>query len=217
MSSAAQDPYDIFRARLGLVWRMCCAFGRRRCVVLSAALLISISQIACASNQQTLPNLESEMNAISRSERGFEPWSVGMIHPSLPAVALGSGMRNRSDVPQTHYASSYDDNLFLASMYLAFRFYKETWSRADGNTCRFAPSCSRFGWQAVRRHGVWGVVLTMARLTRSHGESPLHPVDSDGLYILDPLSNYDFWYHDASGPFDAEVAEAQRWHRHIEW
>jgi putative membrane protein insertion efficiency factor len=39
--------------------------------------------------------------------------------------------------------------------------------------CRFYPTCSEFGRQAVLRYGPWrGTLLTMARLSRCH---PFHP------------------------------------------
>ena len=38
--------------------------------------------------------------------------------------------------------------------------------------CRFEPSCSRYGYEAVARYGfIKGVLLTAARLLRCH---PLH-------------------------------------------
>jgi putative component of membrane protein insertase Oxa1/YidC/SpoIIIJ protein YidD len=198
--------------------RLRVARARRVCAVWTSLMSVLI-QLGCSSHQRNIPDTQVALDAKARSECGFEPWSVGVIHPALPGESVNSGRPagTASDVPETHYTSSYDASAFLAAVYLSFRLYKETWSRADGNTCRFSPSCSRFGWQAIRRHGVWGALLTMARLTRSHGESPLHPVDSDGVYVLDPLSNYDFWYADPSGRFDSDLTEAQLWYRHVEW
>ncbi|MBI1803345.1 MAG: membrane protein insertion efficiency factor YidD [Ignavibacteriae bacterium] len=42
-----------------------------------------------------------------------------------------------------------------------------------GNTCRFIPSCSSYGLDAVRRHGALrGTVLLLKRILHCH---PLHP------------------------------------------
>ena len=42
-----------------------------------------------------------------------------------------------------------------------------------GNHCRFYPSCSQYGIEAIEKHGVLkGVFLTAKRLARCH---PWHP------------------------------------------
>lgn len=60
------------------------------------------------------------------------------------------------------------------------RFYQIA-SRALPPTCRFTPSCSEYGYQAIARYGIWrGGWLTLKRLARCH---PLNP----GGY--DPVPN----------------------------
>ena len=42
-----------------------------------------------------------------------------------------------------------------------------------GGYCRFVPSCSAYGSEAIRRHGaVHGTAMTVRRLSRCH---PFHP------------------------------------------
>lgn len=41
------------------------------------------------------------------------------------------------------------------------------------STCRFYPSCSQYGYEAITRHGAWrGTGLALRRLLRCH---PFHP------------------------------------------
>ncbi|MCX7680712.1 MAG: membrane protein insertion efficiency factor YidD [Anaerolineae bacterium] len=53
------------------------------------------------------------------------------------------------------------------------RLYQETLSRLLPPTCRFYPSCSQYGYEAIYRYGIWrGGWLTIKRLARCH---PLNP------------------------------------------
>ena len=54
------------------------------------------------------------------------------------------------------------------------RFYQLTFSRAlPGNTCRFYPSCSSYGFQAVFKYGVFkGSYLAVARIFRCNPFNP---------------------------------------------
>jgi putative membrane protein insertion efficiency factor len=50
-----------------------------------------------------------------------------------------------------------------------FRLWQRTGSVLAGPSCRFVPSCSHYGIEAVRRHGVaTGLRLTATRLLRCH-------------------------------------------------
>ena len=53
------------------------------------------------------------------------------------------------------------------------RLYQRTISRVLPSTCRFEPSCSEYGFQAIERHGLAkGGWMTVKRISRCH---PLHP------------------------------------------
>lgn len=53
------------------------------------------------------------------------------------------------------------------------RLYQRTLSRILPPSCRFEPSCSDYGLQAIERHGLRrGGWLTIKRISRCH---PLNP------------------------------------------
>ena len=53
------------------------------------------------------------------------------------------------------------------ALLLFVRFYQIFLSPFFGGACKFYPSCSRYGYEAIARHGAWrGSVLTMKRLLR---------------------------------------------------
>ncbi len=59
------------------------------------------------------------------------------------------------------------------------RFYQYAISPLFGSSCRYAPSCSQYGIEAVKKHGAWkGGWLTIKRIGRCHpwGGSGYDPV-----------------------------------------
>jgi len=56
---------------------------------------------------------------------------------------------------------------------LFIRFYQMTFSRGLPAGCRFTPSCSHYGYEAIEKHGALrGSWLAIKRIGRCH---PLHP------------------------------------------
>ena len=52
---------------------------------------------------------------------------------------------------------------------LAVRLYQRTLAHWIGGRCRFRPSCSEYGVQALERHGaIRGSWLTLRRIARCH-------------------------------------------------
>jgi putative membrane protein insertion efficiency factor len=53
------------------------------------------------------------------------------------------------------------------------RLYQHTFSRVLPPSCRFQPSCSEYGYQAIERYGVLrGGWLALRRIGRCHPFSP---------------------------------------------
>lgn len=67
----------------------------------------------------------------------------------------------------------------------AYRFLLSPWI---GNQCRFYPSCSHYGEEALKTHGfIKGGYLTVARLLKCH---PWHPGGIDPVpEKQQPLTN----------------------------
>lgn len=60
-------------------------------------------------------------------------------------------------------------NIFM----FLIRVYQRTLSQVLPPSCRFYPSCSEYGYQAISKYGVFkGGWLTVRRLARCH---PFHP------------------------------------------
>ncbi len=53
------------------------------------------------------------------------------------------------------------------------RLYQNTLSRALPPSCRFEPSCSQYGYEAIAKYGAFkGSWLAVKRVSRCH---PFHP------------------------------------------
>jgi len=88
------------------------------------------------------------------------------------------------------------------SLLAFFRAWQLFVSPLYGQTCRFYPSCSAYGVEAVRRHGaVRGAWLTARRLLRCHPWNPggVDPVPPKGRAVCSDG-------HDESTPPQRRVA-----------
>jgi uncharacterized protein len=62
---------------------------------------------------------------------------------------------------------------------LLIRFYQYVISPAIGPKCRYTPTCSQYGIEALKKHGpIKGLWLTMKRISKCHpwGGSGYDPV-----------------------------------------
>lgn len=122
----------------------------------------------------------------------------------LTLIANGLGAQHASDwqivqdafapPPKVRLTERYADSqnnpnelqFVLSGLFLA---YKAFISNQDQNRCAFAPSCSEYGLQAVKKFGVVrGVVSTTDRLLRCNGYSPeKYTIDPKAMRLSDPV------------------------------
>jgi uncharacterized protein len=56
---------------------------------------------------------------------------------------------------------------------LLIRLYQRTFGRTLPAACRFEPSCSEYGYQAIAKYGLWhGGWLALRRIGRCHPFRP---------------------------------------------
>lgn len=76
-------------------------------------------------------------------------------------------------------------DISIAPFVVLIRFYQYVISPMIGPKCRYTPTCSSYGIEALRTHGaVKGLWLTAKRVARCHpwggsGYDPVPPVSAD--------------------------------------
>jgi putative component of membrane protein insertase Oxa1/YidC/SpoIIIJ protein YidD len=129
---------------------------------------------------------------LSQTPQAPLPWSAELAPPlgvELPVTA-----------PAAEARPSYLQTLARG----AYSLYRGTLSRAKGANCNFAPSCSRYGHEAIERVGLpLGLVLFGARLMRAHLNFDRF-YRFDGDHLVDPLDDTLDWLLGEGGQ--------DRWH-----
>ncbi len=81
------------------------------------------------------------------------------------------------------------------------RIFQRYISPVDGDRCPSYPTCSQYGVEAVRKHGVAiGFVMTFDRLMHESDEIRRVPLVKvgDRYRYYDPVENNDFWWNKES-------------------
>lgn len=161
--------------------------------------LAALSCAACAAPQAPPAPPPGEPIAPGmRSSRGLAP--APAFAPWGADVALARDARPLPEAPaRDPVDAAIEGGPAQAALALGFVAYKATWSRFDGPTCAFSPSCSRFGLDAVSALGPLGVVYTFGRLMRDHTAHE-HYLPAPPFYLSDPLTNYTFFWRGGPDP-----------------
>lgn len=85
-------------------------------------------------------------------------------------------------------------------MFVPFMLYRDLLTKTDGSRCAHYPTCSAYGAQAVGRHNVLGVLMTVDRVWRSGQSSsvrsfPLVSGIGPTPRFYDPVEDSAFWWH----------------------
>jgi len=118
---------------------------------------------------------------------------LGVAQPATAAtVAAGMrGPRQPLEGPAA-VASPVAPAAARQALLMPIRWFQEYVSPMDGPRCQFAPTCSSFGYTAVRDHGPGlGILMTADRLLRcSHlTEARAYPRRPDGRLVDPVVSN----------------------------
>ena len=107
-----------------------------------------------------------------------DPSQVRALLRQRSILSVGPRALGMDEVPA---ASGWLGAVLLA----VIGFYRHWISPLLGPRCRFIPSCSAYGLEAISRHGAWrGSWLTLRRLLRCHARSSVrrkgfrHPLPS---------------------------------------
>jgi putative membrane protein insertion efficiency factor len=96
---------------------------------------------------------------------------------------------SRPRLTARYSASQQNPNEVQALLSGLFLVYKAFVSSQDQNRCNFAPSCSEYGLEAVKKLGVIrGGLSTFDRLTRCNGiNRNEYPIDPKTMRLADPV------------------------------
>lgn len=126
------------------------------------------------------------MHERPRGDGDFGPWSATDAHPSIPPSS-----RDRARPTSTARDGLVD---------FVFDAYSGYLTKIDGARCEHRPTCSKYAYLSIKRHGyVVGSLLTIDRLLRGRRSSVLreleiYKVEDGARYHYDPVENNDFYF-----------------------
>ncbi|MBN8222766.1 MAG: membrane protein insertion efficiency factor YidD [Spirochaetes bacterium] len=89
-----------------------------------------------------------------------DPWSISRAHPVTDET-----------LHEKHEHTKADSNPLI-------RFYQNYISPLSGSTCHYAPTCSRYTAEAIRKFGMFkGIIMGTDRLIRCHPGQREYPLD----------------------------------------
>lgn len=195
----------------------------RACHPAAALLLLGLATAANAAPDGSSPRERRRERhaAHERTVKAFAPFDGGATrdvvrqgakgkkrraHPMVGDAAKVPGegpppppLRRSPDIPEAglHNPNTVAGGLSSNPLFLASLGYQHVFTKLDGPRCAHLPTCSRFGAQAVAKHGLLGFPMTLDRLIQPHESSALrHLPEVEGwgvVRVFDPLENYEFW------------------------
>lgn len=76
---------------------------------------------------------------------------------------------------------------FRFMLLIPIRFHQKVITHQDGPLCTFRPSCSQYGYEAIKRYGMRGLLMTSDRLLRCYrGNQKYYPTIGQFAYDAVP-------------------------------
>lgn len=75
---------------------------------------------------------------------------------------------------------------FRFMLLIPIRFHQKVITHQDGPLCTFRPTCSQYGYEAIKRYGLRGLLMTSDRLLRCY-RSNLKYYPTIGQFAYDPV------------------------------
>lgn len=96
---------------------------------------------------------------------------------ALPIQKKGSPLLLKNNTPKSrNWNGKFPKTLGRLIGIGIIRIYQLIFSNVFGNSCRYLPTCSEYGYEAIARYGLWiGSWLTLLRLIKCN------PLGSDGF------------------------------------
>jgi len=92
---------------------------------------------------------------------------------------------NSKPTPSLKYTGS-TTMAFRFMLLLPIRFHQKVITHQDGPLCTFRPTCSQYGYEAIKRYGLRGLLMTSDRLLRCYrGNLKYYP--TIGQFAYDPV------------------------------
>lgn len=162
---------------------------RRSLVLIVAALAIMAS--ACETPR---PDVEVRYADLAQKDSWQQPWEGNVKHPPIAHRDPATW----EDLEPTQESASGGDSTIIG---VGYAIYTNHITKVDGARCEHRPTCSRYAFQAVRKHGMLvGSWMAIDRLffRTDHSSSlkklPLHKFENGKPYFDDPVEEHDFFF-----------------------
>ena len=98
---------------------------------------------------------------------------LGMLEPKQPQASASMHESNTLSCGPIAKLRQAINQVLAAVLLAGIGFYRRFISPMIGPRCRFTPTCSAYGLEAIQKHGPWkGGWLTVKRLLRCHPFTP---------------------------------------------
>ena len=125
------------------------------------------------------------------------PRLAKQIDDIISQIETSSSLWTRQIIDECRISSSKSaDSITGKPVQWIIAFYRSQISPAIGSRCSLTPSCSTYGLQALKKHGLLGVAMIGDRAIREPdivAEKPSPVRIGSRWYYSDPIDGHDWW------------------------